>query len=110
MIAPSPVVGPKGELDVLYLDIGDDVLDYEGAHEGSGGPPDRGPWQLVLARSTDRGSTWKKSLVEKRLVPSERFIVFTLPFPSLAVDQDSGRVYAGFHDQRLGDQDVWVWS
>jgi hypothetical protein len=110
VIAPSPVVGPKGELNVLYLDIGDDVLDYEGAHQGRGGPPDKGPWQLVLARSTDRGSTWKESLVEKGLVPSERFIVFTPPFPSLAVDQDSGRVYVGFQDQRLGDQDAWVWS
>jgi len=110
VIAPSPVVGPEGELNVLYLDVGEDVLDYQGAHQGRGGPPDEGPWQLVLARSTDRGSTWKESMVEDELVPSERFIVFTPPFPSLAVDQDSGRVYAGFHDQRLGDQDTWVWS
>ncbi len=110
VIAPTPVVGPEGELNVLYLDIGEDVLDYEGAHQGLGGPPDEGPWQLVLARSTDRGATWKESLVEERLVPSERFIVFTPPSPSLAVDQDDGRVYAGYYDQRLGDQDAWVWS
>jgi len=37
VVAPSPVVGPKGELNVLYLDLGDDTLDYEGAHQGRGG-------------------------------------------------------------------------
>ncbi|MDP8942872.1 MAG: glycoside hydrolase [Actinomycetota bacterium] len=109
-IAPSPAVGPDGELYVLYLDLGNDVLDYEGAHQGRGGPPAADPWQLVLARSRDRGATWRESVVEDRLVPPERFVVFTPPFPSLAVDRDTGRVYAGFYDQRLGDADVWVWS
>lgn len=109
-IAPSPAVGPHGELYVLYLDLGTDALDYEGGHEGRGGPPHRGPWRLVLARSGDRGATWQHSLVEGRLVPSERFIAFTPPFPSVAVDGMSGRVYAAFHDGRLGDQDVWLWS
>jgi len=33
-------------------------------------------------------------------VPSERFIAFIPAFPSLAVDRDSGRVYAGFQDAR----------
>ena len=110
VVAPAPVVGPNGQLYVLYLDLGDDLLDYSGAHRGRGGPPYDGNWQLVLARSRDRGQTWSESVVEDRLVPSERFVVFTPPFPSLAVDRDSGRLYAGFHDRRLGDQDVWVWS
>jgi len=110
VVAPSPVVGPKGELHVLYLDLRDDVLDYAGAHRGRGGPPYPGPWQLVLAGSSDRGRTFEESVVEDELVPSERFIVFTPPFPSVAVDPRSGRVYAGFHDQRLGDADTWVWS
>jgi hypothetical protein len=39
----------------------------------------------------------------------ERFIVFLAPAPSLAVARD-GRVYAAFHDDRLGDPDVWLWS
>ena len=108
-VAPQPVVGPGGELNVLYLDLGDDVLDYEGAHRGRGGPPYAGPWRLVLSRSEDRGESWKESVVD-RLVPSERFVVFSPPAPSLAVDQASGDLYAGFHDGRLGDQDVWVWS
>jgi hypothetical protein len=109
-IAPSPAIGPEGELFVLYLDVGDDSLDYEGAHRGRGGPPYPGRWKLVLARSSDRGATWGESELPDEIVPSERFIAFTPPFPSVAVDEDSGRVYAGFHDSRLGDADVMVWS
>jgi hypothetical protein len=110
VVAPSPAVGPDGELYVLYLDLGQDRLDYHGEHRGRGGPPYAGSWQLVLARSTDRGESWEESVVEDELAPSERFIVFTPPYPAIAVDQDSGRVYAGFQDSREGDPDVYVWS
>lgn len=110
VVAPDPEVGRDGELNVLYVDLGEDQLDYAGAHRGRGGPPYSGRWQLVLARSHDGGARWRESVVEDRLVPPERFIVFTPPFPSLAVDRDSGRLYAGFYDRRLGDQDVWTWS
>ncbi|MBA2753953.1 MAG: exo-alpha-sialidase, partial [Chloroflexia bacterium] len=110
VLAPSPATGPRGELYVLYLDLGQDTLDYEGAHQGRGGPPYPGPWQLVLARSLNRGQTWQESVVADRITPTERFVAFTPPFPSLAVDRASGRVYAGFQDGRLGDADVSVWS
>jgi len=109
-LAPSTAVGPDGDLYVLFLDLGDDRLDYEGGHGGRGGPPYPGRWKLVLARSEDAGITWEESVVEDQLVPTERFIVFIPPFPSLAVDGESGRVYASFQDRRLGDADVWVWS
>ena len=106
VLAPTPVAGAKGEMYVLYLDLREDRLDYEGAHDGRGGPPYTGRWQLVLARSRDRGATWQESLVEPALVPTERMIAFIPPFPSLAVDRDSGCLYAAFHDGRLGDADV----
>jgi len=109
-LAPTPVVGPKGELYVLYLDLGEDVLDYEGGHRGRGGEPYEGRWKLVMARSDDRGVTWDESVVDDKLVPTERFIAFTPPFPSLAVDQRSGTIYAGFHDGRRGSPDVYVWT
>ena len=109
-VAPSPAVGARGELYVLYLDLGDDVLDYEGGHRGRGGAPYPGTWTLVMARSTDRGARWTEAVVEDRLVPTERFIAFTPPFPSLAVDRRSGTVYAGFHDGRRGNPDVYVWK
>ena len=110
VLAPSAALGPDGELYVLYLDVGNDRLDYEGAHEGIGGPPYAGRFTLVLARSLDRGATWAESVVDDDVVPVERFVPFLPPFPSLAVDRESGRVYAGFHDARAGTPDVWVWS
>jgi hypothetical protein len=108
-VTPSPVVGPRGELYVLYLDLGQDRLDYEGEHKGLGGPPYPGPFTLVLARSLDGGSKWGESVVDNRLVPIQRFLVFLPPFPSVAVDR-TGRVYAAFHDNRLGDADVMLWT
>jgi hypothetical protein len=111
VVAPSPAAGAtSGELDVLYLDLGNDSLDYAGGHKGRGGPPFSGPWQLVLARSTDNGATWKESVVDPAVTPTERFIVFTPPYPSLAIDQSSGRTYAAFQDGRLGDPDVLLWT
>lgn len=110
VVAPSPAIGPNGELYVLYLDVGEDRLDYEGLHEGRGGAPYDGAWELVLARSRDGGGSFEESLVSPNLAPTERFIVFIPPFPSLAVDRRSGRLYAAFEDRGLGDADVLVWS
>jgi len=110
VVAPAPAVGPDGEIYVLYLDLVDDVLDYQGGHSGVGGEPYPGTWKLVLARSRDQGATWSESVVEDRLVPTERFIAFLPPSPALAVDRQSGRVYAAFQDGRLGDADVLLWT
>ncbi|MGI8685499.1 MAG: sialidase family protein [Acidimicrobiales bacterium] len=109
VVAPSAAVGAGNEVFILYLDIGADSLDYHGAHGGRGGEPYPGSWSLVLARSSDGGSTWNESVVDDQVVPTRRFVVFLPPFASLAVDRSSGRVYVGFHDGRLGDSDVWVW-
>ena len=110
VVAPSLAVGPKGELYVLYLELGGDRLDYEGLHRGRGGRPYSGRFKLVLARSLDRGATWGESVVDDRVVPTERFIAFLPPFPSVAIDRRSGRIYAGFQDGRMGKADVLVWS
>ncbi len=110
VLAPAPAVGPDGALYVLYLDVGDDRLDYEGVHEGSGGPPHPGRFALVLGRSTDGGATWEQSLVDDRVVPTRRFIAFLPPFPSLAVDGSTGRIFAAFEDGSASPSDVHVWS
>lgn len=108
VVAPSTAVGRDGRLHLSYLDLGDDRLDYHGGHEGRGGPPYGGTWALVVARSDDQGATWDEVVVDEAVVPTERFIVFLPPSPSLAVD---GRhVYVAFHDASLGDADVWVWT
>jgi hypothetical protein len=107
----APVPAARGnEVLVAYLDLGEDALDYHGGHGGRGGPPYPGRWQLVVARSADGGGTWSESVVDPRLVPIGRFVVFLPPAPSIAVDRSSGRVYAAFHDGRGGDPDVWIWS
>ena len=110
VLAPSALVGPEGELYVLYLDVRDDTLDYEGGHEAVGGPPYGGRFSLVLARSTDRGATWAESVVDDGVVPTRRFIAFLPPFPALAVDRRSGKLYVAFEDGRDGDPDVRLWS
>jgi hypothetical protein len=109
VVTPAPTVGRDGTLYVLYRDLGEDRLDYNGAHQGRGGPPYTGPTALVLARSRDAGATWEESVVDDQLSAIKRFIVFLAPFPSVAVDR-SGRIYAAFHDDRDGDPDVWLWS
>ena len=109
-VAPSVAVGPKGEVYMLYLDLGEDRLDYEGAHEGRGGRPYAGRFELVLGRSLDHGATWAESVVDDSIVPIERFIAFLPSFPSVAVDPKTGQVYAGYHDRRFGTPDVLVWS
>ena len=110
VLAPSSVVGRNGELYLLYLDVGDDTLDYEGGHEAQGGPPYAGRFTLVVARSQDRGATWAESVVDDRVAPTRRFIAFLPPFPALAADRDSGKLYVAFEDARDGDPDVRVWS
>ncbi|MDP1846431.1 MAG: sialidase family protein [Solirubrobacteraceae bacterium] len=108
-VAPAPVVGRDGALYVLYVDLRGDRLDYEGVHRGRGGEPYAGRISLVLARSGDGGARWEESVVDDRLTPIERFLVFLADPPSVAVDAD-GRVYAAMHDDRLGDPDVWLWT
>lgn len=110
VVAPSLAVGGEGHLYTLYLDLGEDKLDYAGGHGGQGGEPYDGTWSLVVARSTDRGRTWTEEVVENRVVPTERFVVFLPPAPSLAVDRARGHVYVAFNDGRSGDSDVAVWS
>jgi len=110
VLAPSAAVGAGGALYVLYLDVGDDRLDYEGGHEGFGGPPYSGRFTLVLGRSGNHGATWQESVVDDHVVPTARFIAFLPPFPSLAVDRASGRIHVAYQDGRLGSADVWLWT
>ena len=110
VVAPSPAIDARGKLYVLFLDLGDDRLDYAGGHEGRGGDPYEGTWSLVLARSADQGRTWQETVVEPAVHPAERIVVFLPPTPSLAVDPGSGRLYVGFTDAGSGDADVRVWT
>ena len=109
VVTPAPVVGRDGSLYVLYQDLGDDRLNYEGVHRGRGGPAYDGRYSLVMARSRDGRSGWRESVVDAQISPIGRFLVFLPPAPSVAIDAD-GRLYAAFQDDRLGDPDVNLWT
>lgn len=109
VLAPVPEVAGDGTLYVLFLDVGDDRLDYEGGHDATGGPPYSGRFSLVLARSREGGREWEESVADDAVVPTERFIAFLPPAPSLAIGAD-GALHAAFHDARAGDADAWVWT
>ena len=110
VVAPVPATGGGGELFVLYLELGDDRLDYHGAHGWRGGEPYPGPWRLVLARSTDGGDRWAETVVDDGVAPTQRVMIFLPPAPSLAVDAGRGDVHVAFHDGRGGDADVLLWT
>lgn len=109
-LAPAAGIGRDGQRYVLYLDLGDDRLDYGGAHQGRGGEPYPGTWSLVLARSTDGGQTWQETTVDGAVQPIQRINVFLPPTPVLAVDPGSGTLYATYADALEGDADVWLWT
>lgn len=109
VVAPSHEVLRDGRAWVLFLDLGDDRLDYEGAHGGQGGPPYDGYWSLVLARSDDGGRSWTESVVDDRVVPTERFVVFIPPFPSLELDPASEDIYVAFQEGTNNDPDIRLW-
>lgn len=109
-VAPVFAVAPNDALLVVYLDLGNDALDYHGGHEGRGGEPYRGPWQLVAARSANGGNTWSETTISSKIVPYDRFVIFEPPLPAVAVDSRQGRAYVAYTDARGGDPDVYVWA
>lgn len=110
VVAPVLAAGPGDEVLLAYVDVGEDRLDYNGGHEGKGGEPYGGPWALVVARSADRGATWREATVEPQLTPARRFLQLFAPTPSLVADRERDRLFVAFHDARLGDPDVWLWT
>jgi hypothetical protein len=92
-------------IDVVYLDLGDDAVDYQGLE----GPTWPGLWSVVVTSSTDGGRTFGPGVVvDDALAPPGRImLVFTTPPPSLVADR-SGRLYAAWWDARNGDPDVFL--
>lgn len=109
VVAPALAVVGRGELVLAYLDVGDDALDYAGAHQGNGGEPYAGRWSLVVARSGDGGARWAETVLAPALVPTQRFLMVNPPAPSVAVDARRHRAYVAFHDGGAGDPDVVLW-
>ena len=106
---PSVVVGASGTLLVGALDYGDDVADYEGTHEGQGGPPPDAHWRVLAWRSTDGGGSFGPTIVvADRVTVPQRVVIDLAPGPSFAADPRRNRVYATW-DAGTGDgRDVFV--
>jgi hypothetical protein len=104
-VAPAVSLGPNHSVDVAYVDLRDDAVDYQGL----AGPPWPGLWSVVVTTSTDGGKSFGPGVVvDDALVPPGRImLVFTMPPPSLAVDP-SGRLFAAWWDSRNGDPDVFL--
>ncbi len=104
-VAPAVAVGTDHALHVLYYDLQQDRVDYQGLE----GATWSGTWSLVLASSTDRGMSFGPGVVvDDQIVPPERVIlIFTMAPPALVADR-SDRLYAAWTDGRNGDWDVLV--
>jgi hypothetical protein len=104
VVAPAMTLAPDGTVHVLYYDLEDDAVDYQGLE----GATWAGTWSLVLASSADGGATFGPSrVVDDQVVPPERvMLIFTMPPATLAADA-SGGVSVAWHDATEGDWDVW---
>lgn len=103
--AATPVVGPKGDVYLLYQDYGDDLLDFKGLR----GPVHSGRFSLVMARSTDAGRSFSTiAVVDDAVVPWERFLAYLPKFPSIAVDRRDGTLYVAWSSGPNGNPDIFV--
>ncbi len=105
VVAPAVALGPDQAVHVLYYDLEEDAIDYQGLE----GPRWRGTWSLVAASSHDGGRSFDEGVVvDGDVVPPERvLLVFTMPPASLAADA-TGRLFAAWYDGRNGDWDVFL--
>jgi hypothetical protein len=104
-VAPALALGPGGAVHVLYYDLQDDRVDYQGLT----GPAWSGRWSLVATSSFDGGRHFARGvLVDDQLKPPGRvMLIYTMPPPALAADR-SGGLFAAWYDARNGDWDVFL--
>ncbi|MGH9265042.1 MAG: exo-alpha-sialidase [Acidimicrobiales bacterium] len=99
--APVLGVSDDGNPAVLYVDYGDDRVDWEnlpGSYDGT--------FSLVLAHSPDRGKRFEPGrVVDDEIVPPGRFMAYLPVRPGFAVAAD-GDMVAAWGDRRAGDSDV----
>ncbi|HET7486636.1 MAG TPA: sialidase family protein [Acidimicrobiales bacterium] len=106
--AATPFVDAGGDLMVLFEDFGDDVTDFE----AKPGPDYTGSYSLVLARSTDGGTTFQEtSVVDDAVRPMGRFSPYSPVFPSVAVAPSGAAsgpsaIYVAWADGAGSDWDV----
>lgn len=104
-VAPALAVGPDHAVHVLYYDLQDDRIDYQGL-EGATWP---GRWSVVSTTSLDGGKRFGRGVVvDDRLKPPERvMLIYTMPPPTVAAGA-SGMLFTAWYDARNGDWDVFL--
>lgn len=105
VVAPSLAVGQGNAIHVMYYDLGDDIVDYQGLE----GPTWEGTWSVVAAASFDGGKTFGAgAVVDDEVVPPERvMLIYTMAPPTLATGPDDS-LYGAWTDARHGDADVFL--
>lgn len=105
IVAPEVAVGRDHALHVVYYDLRDDIVDYE----GQPGPRWPGRWSVLLATSFDRGAHFEPAVVvDDNVVPAGRVpLIYAVPPPSIGAS-DSGDVYVAWSDARNDDPDVFL--
>jgi len=101
-VAPALALGPDHAVHVLYYDLKDDRVDYQGLE----GPTWPGPWSVVSTSSYDGGRHFGRDVVvDDRVKPPERvMLILTMAPPALAVH--GKRICAAWTDARQGDRDI----
>jgi hypothetical protein len=108
-----PAVGPDGAVTVLYYD-GDSAAEQEEAPGGDELVLQQPGGALYVVRSTDGGATFGSPVLVASVVrppstlPTSGFRIFVLP--TLAVDPNSGMLYATWNDYASNDSDVLLSS
>lgn len=109
VVQPTVVLGPGRRVVVGALDLGGDRVDYEGLHEGQGGPPEDGRWAVVTWTSTDGGTTFgPASVVSADLVIPQRIYSDLAPAPGFVLDRRRDRLYATWDAGRGDGREVFV--
>ena len=111
VLQPTVLVGRRGEVVVGALDLGDDLLDYTFLHEGQGGDPYDGTWNVVAWTSEDGGATFGPAVAVGEIQPPQRIYVdVTAPTPGFGMDRRTGQIYATWDSGRGDARDVFIAS
>jgi hypothetical protein len=109
VIQPTVVHAGEGRLFVGALDLGDDVRNYQGTHDGETPPDPNLRWQVVGWTSTDGGATFGPTTAVADDLPVPQLIIADLgPTPGFARDPRSGRLYATWDAGHGGGRDAFL--
>jgi hypothetical protein len=109
VIQPTMVAAEDGTVVVSALDLGDDVLNYAGRHDGQTPPDPALRWRVLAWTSTDAGASFGPAAVVSDDLAVPQLIIADLgPTPGLARDARTGRLYATWDAGRGDAREVFL--